>query len=70
MKTTICTGYKVRDFYNKLFKLDGAGKPKVWDDLDGVAIACALEGSEALAATLLKGCILTDPPRGKGPKNK
>ena len=72
LEDKVCdAGLKVSDFNTKLSRLASASKPKVRDELEGLAVKCALEGSAALAKSLLIGCEpVSDPPRGKGPKIK
>lgn len=69
-ESKVCdAGLKVSDFNNKVFRLANARKTKVGESAPG-ALRCALEGSQALSETWLDGCEpVSDPPRGKGPKN-
>jgi hypothetical protein len=65
---------KLDDFNTKVVALrDGGkgGKPKIFDETNGDAIACLVDGSAKLAASLTDGITCEaagDPPRGKGPK--
>jgi len=64
-------GLKVDEFNAKIYSLMIAPKEKITDSSPAGALRCALEGSRALADSLLSSCgSVEDPPRGKGPKNK
>ena len=64
-------GLKVDEFNAKIYSLKIAPKEKITDSSPAGALRCALEGSRALADSLLSSCgSVDDPPKGKGPKNK